>query len=127
MISYVTLGTNDFDAAVRFYDELLGPLGASRMFEEDRMVYWGRRPGAAMLAIAKPWDGEEATVGNGTMVALGVRSTEIVDETHRRALALGARDEGAPGFRTGPFYGAYFRDLDGNKLCIFCMKEDNDA
>lgn len=121
MISYVTLGTNDFAAAASFYDALLGTLGAKRFLAEERLLYWAKRPGAAMLAIAKPHDGKSATVGNGTMVALGVRSNQLVDELHRQALSLGAKDEGAPGLRGEAFYGAYFRDLDGNKLCVFCM------
>jgi catechol 2,3-dioxygenase-like lactoylglutathione lyase family enzyme len=119
MIGYVTLGTNDFERATRFYDELLGELGAKRFANSDHFVYWGKRPGAGMLAVFKPHDGKPATVGNGVMVALGVRSTDIVAKMHDRALALGAADEGGPGARGQGFYGAYFRDLDGNKLCVF--------
>jgi catechol 2,3-dioxygenase-like lactoylglutathione lyase family enzyme len=121
MIGYVTLGTNDFDRAASFYDALMERLGGKRVFESDRVVHWGKpgRPGA--VAITKPYDGEPATVGNGVMVALGTRSKEIVHEVYELALSLGAADEGAPGLRTGDFYGAYFRDPDGNKLCVFTM------
>ena len=39
-----------------------------------------------------------------------------------KALELGATDDGAPGERVpGMFYGAYVRDLDGNKLCFYKM------
>ena len=119
MIGYVTLGTNDLARASEFYDTLLAKLGAKRFSSSERHIYWGKRPGAALLAVTKPYDGEPATVGNGTMVALGVRTREAVDELHRQALSMGASDEGAPGPRGGDFYGAYFRDLDGNKLCVF--------
>ncbi len=69
----------------------------------------------------KPFDGQSATVGNGTMVALVGKDAAQVDALHAKALALGGRDEGAPGLRGDDFYGAYFRDLDGNKLAAFCM------
>ena len=75
-----------------------------------------------MFAIAKPFDGNAATVGNGTMVAINVGTTEAVDRMHAKALELGGKDEGAPGPRGGgPFYGGYFRDLDGNKLVAYCI------
>ncbi len=119
MIGYVTLGTNDFDRAKAFYDELLGALGAKRTFDTDRSVFWSKTPGKPMLAVMKPHDQKPATVGNGVMVALGVREKKQVDELHQKALALGAPDEGAPGPRGDGFYGAYFRDPDGNKLCVF--------
>ena len=121
MIGYVTLGTNDLDRAARFYDALLGELGASRMMEDDRFVVWSTGPGNPAISVMKPFDEKEATVGNGMMVALLVDSTGTVDKLHAKALELGAADEGAPGLRGGGFYLAYFRDLDGNKLNFFCM------
>lgn len=119
MIGYVTLGTNDFTRAVAFYDAVLAELGAKRFETNDRSVFWGKRRGLGMLAVYKPYDGQPATVGNGGMVALGARERDQVDRLHRTALSLGASDEGAPGLRGDNFYGAYFRDLDGNKLCVF--------
>jgi predicted lactoylglutathione lyase len=85
----------------------------------DRIQGYGSAGGGAMLAICKPYDGEPATVGNGVMISLASPSRELVDKTHATALANGAADEGAPGLRGETFYGAYFRDLDGNKLCVF--------
>lgn len=119
MIAYTTLGTNDLGRAAAFYDKLLGELGAKRAMEMDRIILWANSPGAPMVAVCKPFDGKPATVGNGTMVALGVGSKSEVDRLHALALKLGAKDEGAPGPR-GPFYIGYFRDLDGNKLNFFC-------
>jgi predicted lactoylglutathione lyase len=121
MISYVTFGTNDLPRATAFYDALLGEMGASRFMEMDRMVIWGTKPGAPMLAVCKPWDGKAATAGNGTMVAIDAGSREMADKLHAKALALGGKDEGAPGPRGDSLYGGYFRDLDGNKLfaCTF--------
>lgn len=121
MIGYVTLGSNDFEKSLKFYDELLGLLNAERAFNTDRFVSWTRGPGQPMLSIVKPYDGNAATVGNGVMVALTVENTDQVEKVYAKALELGASDEGAPGERIPGFYGAYFRDLDGNKLCVFNM------
>jgi catechol 2,3-dioxygenase-like lactoylglutathione lyase family enzyme len=118
MIGYVTIGTNDFERAQKFYDALVAEMGGKRAFGNERMQ--GYRAGqGGMLAICKPYDGKAATTGNGTMIALAAESREQVDKVHAKAMSLGAADEGAPGIRTGTFYGAYFRDPDGNKLCIF--------
>ena len=122
MIGYVTLGTNNLERAAGFYDALLEVIGATRSMEEDDFIAWAVTPEAPSLAASKPFNGETATVGNGTMVALMVESPEIVQKLHARALELGGADEGAPGPRgEGGFYAGYFRDLDGNKLNAFCM------
>jgi catechol 2,3-dioxygenase-like lactoylglutathione lyase family enzyme len=124
MIGYCMLGTNDVARAKAFYDPIVTLLGASVFpsSSSDNRVFYTAGAGAPMFAIGMPYDGKPATVGNGTMVALPASSRAIVDAVHGKALALGGKDEGAPGVR-GPnpdgFYGAYFRDPDGNKLCVF--------
>ena len=123
MIGYVTLGTNDLDRAIEFYDALFGSIGIGRFMEEPGyFVAWGPGPDAPSVAATKPHDGKPATVGNGVMVALYLDGPDQVDALHAKALALGGRDEGAPGPRgDSGFYAGYFRDLDGNKLNAFCM------
>jgi predicted lactoylglutathione lyase len=123
MIGYVTLGTNNLEAASVFYDALLAEIGAARFMQNDRMVAWGIEPDKPMLAAIVPFDEQPATAGNGTMVALSMDSPEAVQKLHAKAIQLGAQDEGAPGPRgdDGNFYGGYFRDMDGNKLVAFCM------
>jgi predicted lactoylglutathione lyase len=122
MIGYVTLGTENIERAAAFYDELLREIGASRFMETDTFIAWAVSPGKPALSVTKPFDGNPATVGNGVMVALAVDSQEKVNEVHKRAMELGGKDEGAPGPRgDGGFYAGYFRDLDGNKLNVFCM------
>jgi catechol 2,3-dioxygenase-like lactoylglutathione lyase family enzyme len=121
MIGYVTLGTNRYDEAAKFYDELFSELGASRILESDRFIAWGTGMTSPAVSIAKPFDGKPATVGNGVMVALVVDSPEQVNAVHAKALALGGTDEGAPGARSEAFYAGYFRDPDGNKLNAFCL------
>lgn len=121
MIGYVTLGTNDIGRAAKFYDELLKVLDAKRGMETDTFIAWSVKPNAPALSVIKPYDGKQATVGNGVMVALAVGSQAQVDVLYKKALELGGKDEGAPGLRGGNFYAAYFRDLDGNKLNAFHM------
>lgn len=121
MIGYVTLGCKDIERAGKFYDALLGELGARRAMESDKFVLWFAQPGKPGVAIAKPFDGKPACVGNGVMVALIVDSNAKVDALYSKAIELGATDEGAPGSRGGGFYAGYFRDLDGNKLNFFHM------
>ena len=121
MIGYVTLGTNDLPRAARFYDELLGVLGAKRFMDTDSFIAWSAVPDGPALSVTNPYDGRPATVGNGVMVALIVGSREQVEALHRKAMELGGKDEGAPGPRGEGFYAGYFRDLDGNKLNAFCL------
>ena len=121
MIGYVTLGTNDLERAAAFYDELLKEIGAGRFMEEETFVAWAVAPDQPALSVTRPYDGNAATVGNGVMVALAVGKPEQVDALHAKAMDLGGVDEGPPGPRGGGVYAAYFRDLDGNKLNVFCM------
>jgi catechol 2,3-dioxygenase-like lactoylglutathione lyase family enzyme len=117
------VGTNDMARAARFYDALAAEMGTSRMMEADTYVAWGTPGGGAGVAASKPFDGNAATVGNGTMVALEARDEAQVARLHELALQNDGSDEGAPGPRGGGFYAAYFRDPDGNKLNAFCMPE----
>ncbi len=121
MIAYTMLGTNDLDRAAAFYDALFNEMGVSRAFDSDRYVNYSRGDGGVGFAITMPFDGNPATVGNGVMTALSMRSPDDVDRLHKKALELGATDEGAPGPRGPKFYCGYFRDLDGNKLNLFAL------
>jgi catechol 2,3-dioxygenase-like lactoylglutathione lyase family enzyme len=122
MIGYVTIGTNDLEKAKTFYDAVLAPLGGKRTFANgDRMQFYGGGSTPGMIAVSKPYDEQPATAGNGSMFGLPATSTEQVDAAHAAALAAGATCDGAPGQRMPTFYGAYFRDLDGNKVCVFKM------
>lgn len=121
MIGYVTLGTNDLPRATAFYDALLAEVGAKRMMEFPAGIVWGISMTLRSLGIMKPYDGQAATRGNGTMVALEVKEPAQVDAIYKKALSLGATDEGPNGPRGDGFYAGYFRDLDGYKLNVFCM------
>ena len=98
MIGYVVLGTNNLPRAATFYDALLGEIGLTRQMDFGERGYaWGENPDAVMLCIMTPFDGKLATVGNGTMTAIGVNSPDEVERIHAKALELGGEDEGAPG------------------------------
>ena len=127
MIGYSTLGTNDIARARGFYDALFEIVGAKRIMEfgDDLggFTMWGTSWDKPGVAVTLPYDKQPATVGNGNMIALTVDQRAHVDALYAKALELGGTCEGPPGLRgdEGPqaFYGAYFRDLDGNKLAAF--------
>ena len=121
MIGYATIGANDLERATKFYDAVLAPLGGQRAFANERMQFYmgGGSPG--MIAVCKPYDEQPASAGNGSMFGLAAADRSQVDAVHAAAIAAGAKCEGEPGLRTDTFYGAYFRDPDGNKICVFKM------
>ncbi len=123
MIGYVTIGSNDIEKAREFYGALLGSIGANEMMRMGDFTLYGvgfDKPG---VAVTKPYDQQPATVGNGVMIALTVDGRAKVDALHGKALELGGSCEGPAGLRgdEGPmaFYAAYFRDPEGNKLCVY--------
>lgn len=120
MIGYVTLGSNDLPRAFAFYDALLAEVGATRTWNSETFVAWGVKRGPA-IAVTKPHNEQPASVGNGVMVALTMKSAEDVERIYAKAISLGATDEGPAGPRGSGFHAGYFRDLDGNKLCAFFM------
>lgn len=122
MLAYAMLGTNDKDKALAFYDAVLAELGYGRTMDFGSSVAYGSKdhPMAPALAVGVPFDHKSASAGNGTMIAIAGKSEAAIKAAHAKALALGGRDEGAPGPRgDSGFYAGYVRDLDGNKLC-FC-------
>ena len=126
MLSHIHLGVTDFRRAFAFYEGLMERLGfVLRFSEPDRPWAGWMKPGTEqpLLLIGRPIDGKAASAGNGQMLALLARHRDVVDRCHEAALAAGGTDEGAPGLRPHyhpDFYGAYFRDPDGNKLCVCC-------
>jgi catechol 2,3-dioxygenase-like lactoylglutathione lyase family enzyme len=130
MLSYITLGANDLSASERFYSALLGPLGYEKRDDGGAWVYSlpdanSGDGGPGVVYVMPPFDGQPATVGNGSMVAFRTRSHENVRRIHAAAIAAGGTDEGAPGFRAAyskNFFVAYLRDPVGNKIALFCKE-----
>ncbi|MGU3496799.1 VOC family protein [Xanthobacteraceae bacterium A53D] len=123
MIAYSMVGTTDLDRARRFYDPLFAEMGQELCYSDDQVSTWGRRQdeAAPRFICGSPFDGAQAGVGNGTMVAFLVPEAARIDRLHALALAHGGTSEGAPGPRpqySPGFYAAYVRDPDGNKLAF---------
>jgi len=121
MIGYVCLGTNDLKRSAAYYDKLLAEMGAKRIMDFGTFIVWGTGKGKAAFSITEPYNKMPATVGNGVMVAFDVGEPAKVDAMYKKAMELGGSDEGPPGPRGDGYYGAYFRDLDGNKLNFHCF------
>ena len=126
MISHVFVGVNDFDRAFKFYSVVMGELGHKLKFCEPEKPWAGwmaegmSRP---LFLIGRPYDGNMAERGNGQMVALLAPDRRAVDNTYASALAHAGSCEGPPGLRAHyhpNYYGAYFRDPEGNKICVCC-------
>lgn len=130
MFSHVSVGVSDFERALRFYDRLFSILEIERRFY-DADIPWagwhsagGKRP---YFVIGKPFDGQAHDAGNGQMSAFLAASREQVRQAHAAALAEGGTCEGEPALRPHyhpDYFGAYFRDLDGNKLCVVCHQAE---
>ena len=116
-VNYFTVGSNKIEAAKAFYDALLGSIGMTPVHEHASGGRLYRGKGTGLFGVLGPYDGNPACVGNGSMAGFNFDTVEEVDAFHAKALALGGTDEGAPGERMPGAYFAYFRDLDGNKLC----------
>lgn len=119
MIGYVTIGVSDMEKAKAFYIELLADMGAKLKMDMDRIAFIGTEDGSTMLSICVPFNEESPQPGNGNMIALTPGSKEAVDKLYKKAIELGATCDGEPGQRIPDiFYGAYFRDPDGNKIAF---------
>jgi len=127
MLLYVTVGTNNLERAIEFYDPVLKTLGYVRMVtKHDEAGYAGVGDVRCRFWVVYPYDKQEATVGNGSMTAFLADSRAAVDAFHAAAMLYGGSDEGPPGIRPfhENFYGAYVRDHDGNKLSAVCEKPE---
>jgi catechol 2,3-dioxygenase-like lactoylglutathione lyase family enzyme len=130
MISHVHIGIADFERALAFYSKVLPVLGLVRKFvepENSRAGWMSPQAPRPLLLVGKPFNGEPAIPGNGQMIALLAPTRALVDDAHAAALAAGGSCEGPPGLRPHyhpDYYGAYFRDLDGNKLCVCCHQAE---
>ncbi len=122
MLGYVTIGYNDAEKAMKFYDAVFGALGLKRAFFDQGWAGYGKGDEQSVF-LCPPYDGKEARAANGTMIAFKGATKAEIDAAHAAGLAHGGTDEGAPGGRPADstsFYGAYLRDPDGNKFAVYC-------
>ena len=122
MFSFVTLGTNDLKKSKIFYNKLLKSINIINVEESYRYIGYAKNETLDKIEfyLMLPHNKQAATFGNGTMVTFSINTKKEVDSFYNLALKLGATDEGQPGPRHEEHYYAYFRDLDGNKICAFC-------
>lgn len=118
-VGYATVGSNRLEDAKAFYDALLGSAGLASVHEHRSGGRIYGKDGKLIFGVLGPYDKQPATFGNGGMIGFSFETPAEVAAFHAKALALGGVDEGAPGPRGTKFYFAYFRDLDGNKLCAY--------
>ena len=123
LIGFVMVGTNDLEKSSKFYDAILIHLGMKRVTITERYIGYGHssEDSGVKFYITKPHNKENATAGNGTMVALSAETKEAVDKFYKTALENGATDEGAPGPRSDGNYYGYIRDQEGNKITARCI------
>ena len=129
MFSHIFTGVTDFERALRFYQPLMQALGHEQRFVEAEVPWagWQSQGGRPLFVICRPFDGQPHHPGNGQMVAFTAATRTLVRLSHALALAHGGTCEGAPGVRPhyhSHYYGAYFRDPDGNKLCVACHEPE---
>ena len=132
MFSHIFVGVNHFDRALAFYNAVMASLGFEQRFCEPTVPWagWHSEGGARpFFVIGKPSDGHSHQPGNGQMVAFAASDRGMVRVVHNTALAAGGRCEGPPGVRPQyhrDYFGAYFRDPEGNKLCVACHRPEHD-
>jgi lactoylglutathione lyase len=126
MFSHIFVGTNNFERALAFYQPLMDTLGVQARFVEADRPWAGWQSQSdprPLFLLGKPFDQQPHAPGNGQMVAFLASSRAMVDAAYAVALQQGGSSEGVPGLRAqyhANYYGAYFRDPDGNKLCVAC-------
>ena len=117
MMSHVSIGTNDFERAISFYDQVLATLGCKRMMEHPGAIAYGKQ--FPEFWVQTPFDNQAASVGNGTHIGFFATTKEAVHAFYDAAIAAGGISDGAPGGRVEygkPYYGCFVRDLDGHKV-----------
>jgi catechol 2,3-dioxygenase-like lactoylglutathione lyase family enzyme len=127
MYSHTMIGANDLSRARTFYEAVFAPLALELKFSDETYLAWAAPGKAPQFFVGKPFNGEAPHPGNGPMIALLAPKRSAVDACHAAAMEQGGTDEGQPGLRPHyhkDYYGAYFRDLDGNKICIVCHQPE---
>jgi len=126
IISHISIGTNNFDRAVDFYDRVLSTLGCKQIMTHPGAVAYGKE--FPEFWVQTPFNGEPATIGNGSHIGFIANTKEAVHAFHEAALNEGGTDDGAPGPRPDygdAYYGCFIRDIDGNKIEATYWNEDN--
>lgn len=125
-LNYVMVGSNDVNKARHYYDEVMPVIGGTIAVDYMPHAFCYELRGGVRFWVSTPHNNEAAMAGNGNMVGILCENEAEVQAVHAMALSSGASNEGDPGPRPqyGPdFYGAYIRDLDGNKMSFVYFGE----
>lgn len=120
MFTHIMVGSNDLQAAKKFYDAVFtaGGGAAGTIDAKGRLVY--SQDGQRFL-VTTPINGQPATFANGGTIGFALKGSDLVDAWHAAGIANGGTTaESPPGIRESggrKNYIAYLRDPDGNKLC----------
>jgi len=119
---FMMVGTNNLTDSEKFYNAILLPLDLSQVLTTERYIGYAKKdnPEEIEFYITKPVNKKSATYGNGTQISFLVDTKKKVNEFHMIGIKNGGTNEGSPGIRLGDYY-AYIRDLDGNKICAYCI------
>ena len=116
MIDHISIDVRDLDAAARFYEAVLAPLGHAKLRQRPTTVGFGKR-------YPEFWLNHRPSLGaardNGTHICLRASSTAAVDAFHAAAIAAGGTNDGEPGMRpeyNNAYYAAFIRDPEGNRI-----------
>ena len=106
MFSHIMVGSNDIERSKRFYDAVLGVLGAKEPVRNlnatghTRLFY---RHEGNTFCVVQPINDEPATAANGGTIGFKCQSPEQVKAFHDTAVAHGGVSiEEPPGLREGP-------------------------
>jgi catechol 2,3-dioxygenase-like lactoylglutathione lyase family enzyme len=130
MFSHIFVSVSDFDRAFRFYEPVMASLGVELRWSDQNKPWAGwHSSGSARpyFVICKPYNGQQHAPGNGQMIAFTAATRNAVRDVYATALSYGGSSEGEPGLRPEyhpNYYGAYFRDPDGNKFCVACHEPE---
>jgi catechol 2,3-dioxygenase-like lactoylglutathione lyase family enzyme len=107
IFDHVDLQAADYARTVRFYEEVLAPLGIRKLFEDEQ---------SACFANFNVVRGSAATAH--LHICFHARAMEQVDGFHRAGVEAGFRSNGEPGYRdyAPGYYAAYLLDPDGNNV-----------
>jgi catechol 2,3-dioxygenase-like lactoylglutathione lyase family enzyme len=128
MLDHVGFTVKELERSKRFYQTALAPLSITLVMQVTP-EQTGHGSHAGFGADGQPffWIGDQGQPATGVHIAFTAPSRSAVEQFHRAALAVGGRDNGAPGLRPHyheHYYGAFVFDPDGNNIEAVCHKPE---
>jgi catechol 2,3-dioxygenase-like lactoylglutathione lyase family enzyme len=89
MFSHIMVGSNDMEAARKFYDAIFATLGVPAGITDDKGRLFYMSPGG-VFAVTEPINGEPATAANGATIGFAAPDTATIDAWHAAGVANGS-------------------------------------